>query len=40
MIDCDKLVERKDLSKMVSRKKGVKREETGRKERQRCETPS
>ena len=36
MIDCDKLIERKDLRKAVSRKKGLKREMAGKKERQRC----
>ena len=37
MIDCDELTERKDLRKFVSRKKGVKHEETKRKEKQRYE---
>ena len=36
MIDCDKLIERKDLRKMVNRKKGVKSDKTGKKERQGC----
>ena len=33
MIDCDKLIERKDLTKVVKRKKGVEREkgQNGRK---------
>ena len=33
MIDCDKLIERKDLRKVAERKKEVKRGMTGRKER-------
>jgi len=31
VIDCDKLMKRKDLRKVMNRKKGVKREKTGRK---------
>ena len=34
MIDCDKLKERKELKKAVNRKKGLKREKRGWKERQ------
>lgn len=37
MIDCDELIERKDLRKVVRRKKKVERESTGRKEKQGCE---
>jgi len=37
MIDCDELIERKDLRKVVRRKKEVERERTGRKEKQGCE---
>ena len=37
MIDCDKLMERKDSRKEMKRKKEEEREMTGRKERQRCE---
>jgi len=33
MIDCDKSIARKDLRKVVKRKKGEERERTGRKER-------
>ena len=32
IIDCDKPMERKDLKKVVDRKKGAERERTGRKE--------
>ena len=32
MIDCDKLMEREDLRKVVNREKEVKRERTRRKE--------
>ena len=37
MIDCDKLMEREDLRKVVCRKKGVKREKTRRKEKREYE---
>ena len=37
MIDCGRLIERNDLRKVVSGKKGVKEEKTRRKEKQRCE---
>ena len=37
MIVCDKSIERKDLRKVVNRKKGVKREKQRRKERQEYE---
>jgi len=39
MIDCDKLIERKDLRKEVKRKEGVreKRQEGKRKKKQWCE---
>ena len=37
MIDCDKSIERKGLRKVEYRKEGVRREGTGRKERQGCE---
>ena len=37
MIDGGNLIEREDLRKVVNRKKGVRRERTGRKERQGCE---
>ena len=37
MIDCDGLIEKKDLRKVVARKKGVKREKIRRNERQGCE---
>lgn len=37
MIDCDKLMEIKDLRKEVKRKEEEERKRTGRKERQRCE---
>jgi len=37
MIDCDELVERKDLRKVVRSKKEVARGKTGRKEKQVCE---
>jgi len=36
MIDCDKLIEKKGLRKVVDRKKGVKREKIERQERQGC----
>ena len=38
MIDCDKSMERKGLRKVEYRKKVVRRERIGRKERQECET--
>ena len=37
IINCDELIGRKDLRKVVNRKKGVKREKIGRKEGQGCE---
>ena len=37
MIDCDGLIGKKDLRKVVARKKGVKREKIGRKKGQGCE---
>ena len=37
VIDYGKSTERKDLRKVVPRKKGVDRERTGRRERQECE---
>ena len=40
MIVCDESIDRKGLSKIVNRKKGVKREKTRRKERQGCENLS
>ena len=33
MIDCDQLTERKDMRKILNRKKGVKREKTRKKKR-------
>jgi len=38
MSDCDKSLERKDLRKVVCRKKGVKRAKVKRKEKQGGET--
>ena len=33
IIDCDKLIKRKDLRKIMKREKGVERERIGRKEK-------
>ena len=37
IIDCDKLIEKKDLRKIMKREKDVEKERTERKEKQGCE---